>query len=133
MARARALSSPRLETAREKHWMLFRNGFLVALGLELTQGRQGMDFQEDGGSSYSRLGFRKLPDEFICIYVIFVDLRVVHRGVALPSYKILLLFPSAKELLFQDGLNFPFRHVVNNVRWWFKKIWSVFIGFFVWG
>jgi len=62
----------------------------------------------------------------------FVDLWVMCRGVALPSYKIPLLFPLAKELLFQNGLNFPFRCVVNNVRWWFKKIWSVFISFSVW-
>jgi len=55
------------------------------------------------------------------------------RGVALPSYEKLLLFPSAEELLFQDGFDFPFRGVVNNVRGWFKKIWSMFVGFFIWG
>ncbi len=31
------LSSPRSETAREEHWMLFRNGFLMASGLVPTQ------------------------------------------------------------------------------------------------
>jgi len=55
------------------------------------------------------------------------------RGVALPSYKILLLFPLAEELLFQDGFDFPFGCVVNDVRWWFEKIGSMFIGLSVWG
>jgi len=57
----------------------------------------------------------------------------MRRGVALPSYEKLLLLPSAEELLFQDGFDFPFRAVVNNVGRWFEKIWSVFIGFSVWG
>ncbi len=56
----------------------------------------------------------------------------MHRGVTLPSYEVLLLFPSAKELLFQDGFDFPFGCVINNVRWQFKKIGSMFIGFSVW-
>jgi len=57
----------------------------------------------------------------------------MHRGVALPSYEKLLLFPSAEESLFQDGFDFPFIGVVNDVRGWFEKIWSVFISFFIWG
>ena len=55
------------------------------------------------------------------------------RGVALPSYEELLLLPLAEELLFQDGFDFPFGGVVNDVGRWFKKIWSVFIGFSIWG
>ena len=35
------LSSPRSEAAREEHWTLFRNGFLISLRLDPTQ---------DGGS-----------------------------------------------------------------------------------
>jgi len=37
MARARALSSPRSEAAREEHWMLFRNRFPMRSGLDPTQ------------------------------------------------------------------------------------------------
>src|SRR5216683_3467183 len=32
---------------------------------------------------------------------------------SLSSYKILLLFPLAKESLFQNSFNFPFRHVMS--------------------
>ncbi len=35
-AKVRALSSPRLETDRDEHWMLFRNGFLMLSRLEPT-------------------------------------------------------------------------------------------------
>jgi len=97
-----------------------------------SYGGQRMGFQKEGCNPYSRLGLGKLLDKFVHIHVIFVNPRVMGRGVALLSYEILLLFPSAKEFLFQDGFNFPFGGVVNNVRWQFKKIGSMFVGLFIW-
>ena len=44
----------------------------------------------------------------------------------------LLLLPLAKGLLFQNRFNFPFRGIINDIRWWFKNIWSVFFSFFIW-
>jgi len=55
------------------------------------------------------------------------------RRIALPSYEELLLLPTAEKPLFQDSFDFPFGGVVNDIGRWFEKIWSVFIGFFVWG
>jgi len=54
------------------------------------------------------------------------------RGrVSFPSYKILFLLPPPIGTFFDYLFDFPFFFAFNNVRWWFDKIGTVLIGFFV--
>jgi len=55
------------------------------------------------------------------------------QGVALPSYKVLLLLPVPKGLGFDDLFDFPFESVFNDIRRGLEEVRVMFGGFSVRG
>jgi len=55
----------------------------------------------------------------------------MRRGVSFPSYKILFLLPPPICAHFDYLFYFPFFFAFNDIGWWFDKIRSVLIGFFI--
>ncbi len=71
----RALSSLRLEMARDKHWTLFRNGFLMLSGLDLTQ--------DGGGPRVGMVGEGEEAGEILIMVLAGADMSILGTKVGM--------------------------------------------------